>query len=106
MTTFGLSDLDSIISERSAADASTSYTKSLLDSGVERAAKKFGEEAFEMVIAAIQGDKAALAAEAADVLFHFLVLLRASEVPLVDVMAVLGGRTAQSGLAEKAARKS
>ncbi len=106
MTSFGLLDLDLIIAERSTSDASKSYTKSLLDAGPERAAKKFGEEAVEAVIAAIQGNKSALAAEAADVLFHLLVLLRAGDVPLQEVMMILEARTAQSGLAEKAARKS
>jgi phosphoribosyl-ATP pyrophosphohydrolase len=106
MTSFGLEDLDSVIAERSTSEATKSYTKFLLDGGTERAAKKFGEEAVEAVIAAMQGDKSALAAEAADVLFHLLVLLRAGGVTLAEVMSILNSRTAQSGLAEKAARKS
>jgi phosphoribosyl-ATP pyrophosphohydrolase len=69
-------------------------------------AKKFGEEAVEAVIAAVQGDRAALTAEAADVLFHLLVLLQSHGVPLDDVMSELERRTGLSGLAEKAARPS
>lgn len=104
MTTFTLADLDRIISERVGADASASYTKSLLEAGVGRAAKKFGEEAVEAVIAASQNDGGALAAEAADVLYHLLVMLRCADVPLTNVMAILEARTGQSGLAEKASR--
>jgi phosphoribosyl-ATP pyrophosphohydrolase len=69
-------------------------------------ARKFGEEALEAMIAAVQGDKAALTAEAADVLFHLLVLLEAGGIDLDDVMSILERRTSQSGLAEKAARSS
>ena len=104
MTQFALADLDRIISERVGADASASYTKSLLDAGVSRAAKKFGEEAVEAVIAASQNDSDALAAEAADVLYHLLIMLRCADVPLTKVMAILEARTGQSGLAEKASR--
>ena len=105
MTQFALADLDRIISERVGADASASYSKSLLDAGVSRAAKKFGEEAVEAVIAASQNDSDALAAEAADVLYHLLIMLRCgADVPLTKVMAILEARTGQSGLAEKASR--
>jgi phosphoribosyl-ATP pyrophosphohydrolase len=104
MTQFALADLDKIISERVGADASASYTKSLLDAGVSRAAKKFGEEAVEAVIAASQNDSDALAAEAADVLYHLLIMLRCADVPLTKVMTILEARTGQSGLAEKASR--
>ena len=104
MTGFTLSDLDTIIASRTAADAGTSYTKSLLDAGVGRAAKKFGEEAVEAVIAAIEKNPAELTKEAADVLYHLLVLLRAGGVSLDDVFAELQRRTAQSGHAEKASR--
>lgn len=104
MTQFALADLDRIISERVGADASASYTKSLLEAGVSRAAKKFGEEAVEAVIAACQKDNEALTAEAADVLYHLLVMLRCADVPLTAVMAILEARTGQSGLAEKASR--
>ena len=104
MTGFTLSDLDTIIASRTAGDAGTSYTKSLLDAGVGRAAKKFGEEAVEAVIAAIEKNPAELTKEAADVLYHLLVLLRAGGVSLDDVFAELQRRTAQSGHAEKASR--
>lgn len=104
MASFSLDDLDRLIASRVQADATSSYTKALLDAGVARTAKKLGEEAVEAVIAGVQGDREALKAEAADVLYHLLVLLRAAEVPLSDVMSVLESRTAQSGHAEKASR--
>lgn len=106
MTKFALSDLDKIIEDRSGAEASKSYTKSLLDAGMNRVAKKFGEEAVEAVIAATEKNPDALAAEAADVLYHLLVMLRCADVPLVRVMAILEDRTSQSGFAEKASRGS
>lgn len=106
MTSFTLADLARIIAERASASPDQSYTARLLGEGAGRAAKKFGEEAVEAVIAAAQGDRAALVAEAADVLYHLLIVLQAGGVPLQDVMAELEKRTAQSGLAEKAARKA
>jgi phosphoribosyl-ATP pyrophosphohydrolase len=84
--------------------ADASYTRQLLDAGPERCAKKFGEEAVETVLAALDPDAAHLKAEAADTLYHLLVLLEARGVALADVMAVLEGRMGTSGLAEKAAR--
>ena len=104
MTTFTLADLASIVAERAGAGPDRSYTAKLLAEGPTRAAKKFGEEAVEAVIAAAQGDRSALVAESADVLYHLLVLLHGCGVPLGDVMAELERRTAQSGLAEKASR--
>jgi phosphoribosyl-ATP pyrophosphohydrolase len=104
VSTFTLEDLERIVAARRGADAETSYTKQLLERGVETCAKKFGEEAFEVALAAMKGDRAATAAEAADVLYHLLVLLAARDVSLAEVMAVLAARTGQSGLAEKAAR--
>ena len=101
---FALENLAEIVARRAEADAADSYTRSLLDHGVARCAKKFGEEATEAVIAALAEDDAALTAEAADVLYHLLVLLRARGVPLSAVMAELERRTARSGHAEKAAR--
>jgi phosphoribosyl-ATP pyrophosphohydrolase len=101
---FALENLAEIVARRAEADAQSSYTRSLLDKGVARCAKKFGEEATEAVIAAVAENDDALRAEAADVLYHLLVLLRARQVPLADVMAELERRTAQSGLEEKAAR--
>jgi phosphoribosyl-ATP pyrophosphohydrolase len=101
---FALENLAEIVARRASADAATSYTRSLIDKGVARCAKKFGEEATEAVIAAVAEDDAALTAEAADVLYHLLVVLQARKVPLAAVMAELERRTAQSGLAEKASR--
>jgi phosphoribosyl-ATP pyrophosphohydrolase len=102
--TFALTDLDARIAERASASPEESYTARLLGRGVRKCAQKFGEEAVEAVVAATASDKPELTAEAADVLYHLLVLLRASGVPLADVMAELERRTAQSGLEEKAAR--
>ncbi len=105
MSDFTLADLAAIIAERAqAADPQSSYTARLLSRGVQQTAKKFGEEAVEAALAAVSGDKRALTAEAADVLYHLMVMLHAGGVALSDVMAELDSRTAQSGLAEKAAR--
>jgi phosphoribosyl-ATP pyrophosphohydrolase len=101
---FTIETLDATIAARAGSTAEKSYTKSLLDRGAAHCARKFGEEAVEAVIAAVEGDRAALVKEAGDVLFHLLVLLRASGAGLSDVMAELEARTAQSGHAEKAAR--
>jgi phosphoribosyl-ATP pyrophosphohydrolase len=105
MTSFTLDDLARIVAERAAAPASESYTAKLLSDGPAKAAKKLGEEAVEAAIAAVQGDRNNLMAEAADVLYHLLVVLQGANIPLNDVLAELERRTAQSGLAEKAARK-
>jgi phosphoribosyl-ATP pyrophosphohydrolase len=105
MSDFTLADLAAIIAKRArSANPESSYTAKLLARGVAQTAKKFGEEAFEAALAAVSDDKAALTAEAADVLYHLLVMLQARGVKLSAVMAELGKRTAQSGLAEKAAR--
>lgn len=105
MSDFTLADLGRIIDERAlTADAETSYTARLLGRGVHQCAKKFGEEAVEAALAAVGGDKPALTAEAADVLYHLMVMLKAGDVTLGAVMAELETRTGQSGLAEKAAR--
>lgn len=104
MTRFTLDDLAAIISARANARASASYTKSLLDGGTARAAKKLGEEAVEVVIAAMEGDARAITRESADLLYHLLVVLHQSGVSLEDVCAELERRTGQSGHAEKAAR--
>jgi phosphoribosyl-ATP pyrophosphohydrolase len=101
---FTLDDLARLIASRAAAAADSSYTRSLLDAGAARIAKKFGEEAFEAAIAAVQGDREALRDEAADVLYHLLVLLQDGGVPLQDVVEELARRTLQSGLQEKASR--
>ncbi|HEV2605391.1 MAG TPA: phosphoribosyl-ATP diphosphatase [Microvirga sp.] len=104
MNAFTLDDLARIVAERAAAPPDASYTAKLIAGGPARAAKKLGEEAVEAAIAAVQGDRAALTAEAADVLYHLLVVLQGAGIPLQDVLAELERRTAQSGLAEKAAR--
>ncbi|SFU31816.1 phosphoribosyl-ATP pyrophosphatase [Methylobacterium sp. 174MFSha1.1] len=105
MTAFTLADLDRIVRERAAAAPEDSYTAKLVAGGPARPAKKLGEEAVEAAIAAVQGDRDGLTAEAADVLYHLLVVLRATDVPLEAVMAELERRTAQSGIAEKASRR-
>ncbi|MGC1464235.1 MAG: phosphoribosyl-ATP diphosphatase, partial [Pseudolabrys sp.] len=89
---------------RAQAAASESYTRSLIDKGVAHCAKKMGEEAIETVMAAVQEDKGRLVAEAADLLYHLLVVLEARGVTLADVEAALEKRTAQTGHQEKASR--
>lgn len=99
-----LTRLEATIAARKGADPSASWTAKLLADPA-LAAKKLGEEAVETVIAAAQGDKTALAAESADVLYHLLALLAAAGVSTDDVAAVLEAREGQSGVAEKASRK-
>lgn len=101
---FTLDDLAAIIADRARSTAEASYTKSLLEAGPARAAKKLGEEAVELVIAAMEQDSGAIVAESADLLYHFVVVLEQSGVPLADVFAELERRTARSGHQEKAAR--
>ena len=101
---FTLEDLEAIVATRAAALPDQSWTAKLIAAGPARVAKKFGEEAVEAVIAAVEGDRAELTKEAADVLYHLLVLLKALELPLSDVFAELERRTNQSGLAEKGSR--
>ena len=104
MTAFTLSDLEARIAERAATSPDESWTAKLLAAGPERAAKKFGEEAVEAVIAAVKGDREELIAESADLIYHLLVVLRARDVALRDVLSQLEARTGRSGLAEKASR--
>jgi phosphoribosyl-ATP pyrophosphohydrolase len=99
-----LDRLTATIEARRGADPSSSYTAKLLGQGAERLAKKFGEEAVETVIAAASGDQAATAAESADLIYHWLVLLAGLGVSLDDVAAALEAREGASGLAEKASR--
>ncbi|MDW4497426.1 phosphoribosyl-ATP diphosphatase [Sulfitobacter sp. D35] len=99
-----LDDLYATILARKSADPDTSWTAQLLAKGPEKCAEKFGEEAVEAIIEAVKGDGSALTAEAADVLYHLLVMLAARDVPLEDVLAELERRQSRSGLAEKAAR--
>lgn len=106
MTTFTLQTLADIVAERASGSPDVSYTARLLQNGPERAAKKLGEEAVEAVIAAVQQDKQALVSETADILYHLMVVLHGAGISLDEIMAELQHRTAQSGLAEKAARKA
>ncbi len=101
-----LDRLYATIAARRSADPAASYTAKLLHDGVERCAKKFGEEAVEAVIAAVAKDKTALASESADVLYHLLVLWASSGVEPAEVYAMLAAREGRSGLEEKASRKS
>jgi phosphoribosyl-ATP pyrophosphohydrolase len=100
-----LAELATAIAAKRSAAPELSYTAKLLSEGVEKCAKKLGEEAVEAALAAVSGSKPNLAAEAADVLYHLIVLLEAVEVPLADVMAELERRKGVSGIAEKSARK-
>jgi phosphoribosyl-ATP pyrophosphohydrolase len=102
---FTLHDLADTIDARAASGGDVSYTRKLLDKGAEHCAKKFGEEAIETVIAAIENDRTNLINESADLLFHLLVLLKARGVTIQEVETALGQRTSQSGLEEKASRK-
>ena len=105
MSNFTLRDLEKRVHERAKASAHASYTRRLLDQGVAHCAKKLGEEAIETVLAAASEDRARLTAEAADLIYHLLVLLHARGIALADVEAVLAERTKQSGVAEKASRE-
>ncbi|NVK35404.1 MAG: phosphoribosyl-ATP diphosphatase [Rhodobacteraceae bacterium] len=104
MTDFTLADLDAIIARRASSDDEMSYTRKLMGKGIAKCAQKLGEEAVEAAIAAVQDDKKELTGEAADVLYHLLVVLKAADVPLQDVMTELARRTAQTGLEEKSSR--
>jgi phosphoribosyl-ATP pyrophosphohydrolase len=106
MTTFTIHDLEKRVSERAAASAEVSYTRKLLDRGAAHCAKKLGEEAVETVLAAAVEDRDRLIAEAADLIYHLLVLLKARDVSLAEVESELATRVSMSGLEEKAARKS
>ena len=97
--------LAATIETRKGASPDSSYTAKLLAEGVERSAKKLGEEAIEVVIAAVAKDRDGLAAESADMLYHFLVVLTAAGVSLDDVASWLESREGRSGLEEKAWRK-
>jgi phosphoribosyl-ATP pyrophosphohydrolase len=101
---FTLDDLAARVSERARASGETSYTRKLLDKGIAHCAKKLGEEAVETALAAVGEDRERLIAEAADLLYHLLVVLEARGVKLSEVEAILGTRTGKSGLEEKASR--
>ncbi len=102
MTT--LDKLAATIEARKGANPSSSWTAKLLSKGPEKCAEKFGEEAVEAIIEAVKGDKKGLTSEAADVLYHLLVMLSARDIPLADVLAELDRREGTSGIEEKANR--
>ena len=97
-------DLAATVWSRKGADPESSWTAKLFAKGPEKCAEKFGEEAVEAIIEAVKGDRAKLTAEAADVVYHLLVMLAARDVTLADVLAELERREGTSGIAEKAAR--
>ena len=99
-----LNDLAATIEARKTADPDSSWTAKLLSKGPEKCAEKFGEEAIEAIIEAVKGDRDKLVSEAADSLYHLLVMCAARDVTLADIEAELSRRTAQSGLSEKASR--
>jgi phosphoribosyl-ATP pyrophosphohydrolase len=104
MAGFSLHDLEAIIAARATSGDETSWTARLMAKGMEKAAQKLGEEAVETVIAAVKADRQGLIGESADLLYHWLVVLKLADLPLDAVLAELQRRTGQSGLEEKAAR--
>jgi phosphoribosyl-ATP pyrophosphohydrolase len=106
MPDFTLEELAEIVALRAASGDPTSYTAKLAGNGIAACAQKVGEEAVEAAIAAVSMDREGLKREAADVLYHLLVLLHVSGVPFTDVKAELQRRTAQTGLDEKAGRSA
>jgi phosphoribosyl-ATP pyrophosphohydrolase len=105
MEPFTVHDLEKRVQTRAKADPGTSYTRTLVDKGVAHCAKKLGEESIETIIAAVGENRERVIGEAADLLYHLLVVLEVRGVSLAEVEAVLGERTRQTGLDEKAARK-
>ncbi|QBF32495.1 phosphoribosyl-ATP diphosphatase [Thalassococcus sp. S3] len=99
-----LEELFNTIEARKSADPQSSWTAKLLAKGPEKCAEKFGEEAVEAIIEAVKGDRDRLRSEAADVIYHLLVMLAARDVSLSDVLDELAARQGTSGLSEKAAR--
>ena len=99
-----LHDLEAVIAARKDADPDSSWTAKLLAKGPEKCAEKFGEEAIEAIIEAVKGDREKLTSEAADVLYHLLVMLAARDVALADVLTELERRQGMSGIDEKASR--
>ena len=104
MSHFTLHELEKRVAERAQASAEASYTRQLLDGGVEYCAKKLGEEAVETALAAVGADRQRLIGEAADLIYHLLVVLKARGVALAEVEAALEQRTGQTGLQEKRSR--
>jgi phosphoribosyl-ATP pyrophosphohydrolase len=105
MSDFSLTDLERIVAARAKASPDESWTAKLVAAGQVKAAKKLGEEAVETVIAAVAQDRPELVSESADLLYHLMVVLNISGIPLQDVLDELQRRTAQSGLQEKANRQ-
>lgn len=101
---FSLNDLEKIVGERASVADGSSWTAKLIEKGMPVAAKKLGEEAVETVIAAVNHDNEGLVAESADLLYHWLVVLKIAGVPLSAVLGELERRTAKSGIEEKASR--
>jgi phosphoribosyl-ATP pyrophosphohydrolase len=99
-----LNDLFETIQTRKTADPSSSWTAQLLSKGPEKCAEKFGEEAIEAVIEAVKGDKQGLTSEAADVIYHLMVMLASHDISLEDVVDELVKRQSKSGIEEKASR--
>lgn len=106
MSSFSLTDLEAIVADRAKASPEESWTAKLYAGGQPKAAKKLGEEAIEAVMAAVTNDRENLTYEAADLIYHLLVVLGIAGIPISDVLAELERRTGQSGLKEKASRKS
>lgn len=104
MVEFSFADLERIIAERARSGDPDSWTAKLFAKGIDKAAQKLGEEAVETVIAAVRSDRDGLVSESADLIYHWLVVLAISGVPLSSVLAELERRTARSGIAEKASR--
>jgi phosphoribosyl-ATP pyrophosphohydrolase len=106
MADFTIYDLERRIDARAASDPDVSYTRKLLDRGVAQCAKKLGEEAVELALAAVIESRERLIEETADLLYHLLVVLKARDIKLSEVETLLGVRARQTGLQEKASRKS
>ena len=104
MQSFTLRELAARVKERANASPDVSYTRKLLDKGVNHCAKKLGEEAVETALAAVVEDRDRVISEASDLLYHLLVLLEARDIALAEVEAALAKRTGLSGLEEKAGR--
>jgi phosphoribosyl-ATP pyrophosphohydrolase len=104
MSEFSLHELERRIEERARASADVSYTRQLLDRGVVHCAKKLGEESIETVMAAVGESRERVIGEAADLLYHLLVVLKARGISLAEVESALDARSMQSGLAEKSSR--
>jgi phosphoribosyl-ATP pyrophosphohydrolase len=104
MSSFSLQDLEAIIEDRASVTDGSSWTAKLVAAGLEKATKKLGEEAIETIIAANAENAENVTAESADLLYHLMVVLHMRGIKIEDVLAELGDRTKQSGMAEKAAR--